>query len=171
MRDRVEAGIPELYFMLSRRASGSLPSSVTVHTINKTLPRRTLALKLRNMLLKAIVGKAGLKKKSQQFWSRKKKKNVHKENSIKVINFSLLKVKNYCTLEYYYITNEFQPTSLFFLLSGFCLGSFHLIMVVLTTVNQWISYIYRFKVEGSGEYEVRYCFTSWKSIWYNNYWF
>lgn len=73
MRDRVEAGIPELYFMLSRRASGSLPSSVTVHTINKTLPRRTLALKLRNMLLKATVGKAGLKKKKSAVLKQKEK--------------------------------------------------------------------------------------------------
>lgn len=104
------ADIPGMYFILSRRASG-LPLSVSARTINGALLKWTLALKLRNTLLKAIAREAALKK-SQQFWSRKKK--VYKENSIKVINFPLLKVKNlqYAGILLYY---KWVPTIIYFL--------------------------------------------------------
>lgn len=89
----------------------SLPQSVSAHTINRTLWKWTLPLKLRNTLSKAVVEEAGLKK-CEQFWSRKKK--VYKKNSIKVINFPLLKVKNLQyvgTLLYY----KWVPTIISFL--------------------------------------------------------
>lgn len=58
--------------------------------------------------------------------------------------FLCLRSKTYSMLEYYYITDEFQQSTV---LSGLCLVSFYLIIVVLMTVNQWISYdTYSFKL-------------------------
>lgn len=70
-----------------------LAISVSAHTINKTLPRWTLALKFRNMLLKAIVGEAGLKKKVSSFVAERKRKTFIKKTLLKSSTFPCLRSK------------------------------------------------------------------------------
>lgn len=89
-----------------------LPSTMSAHAMNWASSNWTLALTLGDVCCKAIVRELGTKK-SQQFWSRKEK--GFGENSIKVINFLLLKVKNIQHAEILFIILQMNANSHLFL--------------------------------------------------------